>query len=143
MKDDRLRVPIDDPYLYAIGLAVFCFAKLEWNAVWCCEKIQSDYIPTIAAQRKAAGVIAGDLVRLASTHHDPVVRVSLGAGASDFAALVRRRNDLLHATPGTARSGHQRMYRKGVEWTIPMIDDLADECVHAGGVLNHHLHQAL
>ena len=41
MKDERLRVPIDDAYLHAAGLATICFARLEWNAAWCCEKMRA------------------------------------------------------------------------------------------------------
>lgn len=53
MKDDRLRVLIDAPYLSALGLATICFARLEWAAVRCCEKIQPGYTNTVGA--KTAG----------------------------------------------------------------------------------------
>jgi hypothetical protein len=40
MKDDRLRVPVEPDYVSALGLAVFVFAKLEWAAICCCERIK-------------------------------------------------------------------------------------------------------
>ena len=40
-KDDRLRVTLDDPYAHALGLALFCFARMEWDAIYCCEKIDA------------------------------------------------------------------------------------------------------
>lgn len=141
MKDDRLRVPIDDLYLHAVGLAVVCFARLEWDAVWCCEKMQSGYLNTI--RKKTAGQIASDLISLASMHPDPAVRISLGAAASDFKGMVNRRNDLIHANPGTALNGDQRLFRDHEEWTIAMINDAADAFVEVGGILNHHLHNIL
>jgi hypothetical protein len=44
MKDDRLRVPIDNAYVEALGRATYVFATLEWNAVWCCDRMQPNYI---------------------------------------------------------------------------------------------------
>ena len=44
MKDDRLRIPVAADYAAAIGLAAYVFACLEWDAVWCCERIKPDYI---------------------------------------------------------------------------------------------------
>lgn len=32
MKDDRLRIPVDDPYVASLGRAAYVFATLEWNA---------------------------------------------------------------------------------------------------------------
>ena len=140
MKDDRFRVPIDEPYLTAVGLAVICFARLEWNAAWCCEKIERGYIHTIEAKRKTAGDIAQDLARLARGHPDLKIREDLGKGAEEFVRLVRRRNALMHANPATAPNGDQRLFRNHVEWSIQMVNDVSDEFVEAGGVLNHHVH---
>lgn len=141
MANDRLRVPIDDPYLHALGLATVCFARLEWNAVWCGEKIQPGYIRTV--RKKTAGQIATDILRMAAGHPNPAIVLSLGAAAADFKALVGRRNDLVHANPGTAKSGEQRLFRNGAEWTIDTINNLSDEFVVVGGVLNNHFHNLL
>ena len=141
MKDDRLRVPIDAPYLNAVGLAVICFARLEWDAVWCAEKIQPGYIHSVG--KKMAGNIANDLIGLAAGHGDPAIVASLGTAAAEFKRLVDVRNAIMHANPGTSPSDEQRLFRHGSEWTIAMIDEAADAFVAAGSVLNHHHHHIL
>lgn len=141
MSDDRLRVPTDAPYLHAIGLAMICFARLEWDAVWCSEKMRPGYIRTIG--KKTAGRIADDLIKYAGTHTDPSVATSLGNAAAEFRRLVIVRNEIMHAKPGTSPTGKQRLFRNGTEWTIALIDDAADAFVVAGSVLNHHHHHIL
>lgn len=141
MKDDRLRVPIDGPYLHAVGLAMICFARLEWQAVWCSEKIRPGYIRSV--RRKTAGQIAHDLIAHSDNHSDPAVACSLGQAAAEFKRLVDVRNDIMHASLGTSPAGEQRLFRDGMEWTIPLIDDAADAFVACGGVLNHHFYNVL
>lgn len=141
MKDDRLRVPIDDPYLHAVGLAMVCFARLEWDAVYCCEKMQPGYINTVGG--KTAGQIANDLVALTAAHPNAAIVASLGPPAAAFKRLVGMRNGLIHANPGTAPNGDQRLFRHGTEWTIAMVNDAADDFVAAGTPLNHHFHHVL
>ena len=141
MKDDRLRVSTDEAYLHSVGLAIICFARLEWDAVWCCEKMQPGYLTTVS--KKTAGQIANDLVGLAAVQSDPTVVASLEAPAAEFKRLVGMRNDLMHANPATAPNGDQRLFRRGAEWTIALVDDAADEFVAAAQPLNHHLHHVL
>jgi hypothetical protein len=45
--NDRMRIPQDSAYFHAIGLAAVAFARLEWDAVWCCERLQAGYITTL------------------------------------------------------------------------------------------------
>lgn len=141
MKDDRLRVPIDDPYLHAVGLAVICFARLEWNAVWCCERLDPGYLTTIA--KKTAGDIANDLIARVAKHADPAVVASLAPLTAKFKHLTGVRNSLMHANPATAPNGDQRLFRHGTEWTIAMVDDAADAFTENSLGLNHHLHHVL
>lgn len=141
MTDERFLLPIDTPYLEAVGLAVFCFARLEWDAVWCCEKIQPGYIHTVGT--KTAGQIANGLVQLAANYSDVAIQASLGLAATQFKGHTKRRNDLMHGNPGTASSGDQRLFRNGREWTIPELNVLADEFTAAGGLLNRHHHHLL
>jgi len=143
MADERLLVPIDEPYLHAVGLAAICFARLEWDAVWCCEKLQPGYIPTIKAERKTAGRIAQDLIDLAARHPDETVNASLSEAASEFKRLTGRRNDLLHANLATSPEDEQRLVRDGLWWSIKDINEAADEFVRAARPLNHHLHRVL
>lgn len=51
-----VEVVADDAYLKAIGTAVYCFAILEWSAIYCGEKLKSGYIRRV--RKKTAGCIA-------------------------------------------------------------------------------------
>ena len=141
MKDDRLRIRIEPLFAQAIGVATYCFALLEWNAIWCCEKIQNGYISALG--RKSAGNIADDLVERVNGHFDPRIATGLAAGASEFKRLTGRRNDLLHANPGTAKNGDQHLFRFGSEWTIQTVNEVADEFTAAQIVLNDYFHKYL
>lgn len=136
MKDDRLRVPVDDEYMQAVGLATICFARLEWDAVWCCEKMQPGYASHLS--KKTAGRIADDLVKMAGHHTNPAIKESLGKAAAEFERLVGRRNDLVHGNPGTTKDDEQRLFRHGEAWSLQMVQDVADDFVAAGIPLNHH-----
>jgi hypothetical protein len=125
MKDDRLRVPIDVAFVEALGRATYVFATLEWNAVWCCERMQGNYIREL--RRKTAGVIADDLVHLAQARPDPKVRTACLKPAQEFKRLVDLRNGILHGKPGSTPTGEQRLFRDGSPWTPAMIDDAADQ----------------
>ena len=120
---------------------MICFARLEWDAVWCCEKMKTGYLHTVGT--KTAGHIANDLVALTLAHADPRIVASLGPLAAEFKRLVSKRNDLVHGNPATASNGDQRLFRNGVEWSIASVNDAADEFVTAGSLLNHHLHHVL
>src|SRR5689334_8743479 len=107
-KKDRLRVPVDDPYLIALGRAVYCFATLEWTVVHCVQKIgmqghnpnsSRHYIETVSA--KTAGQIAIDFNSAAVGITNAALRTAVQPLSDRFRALVHRRNDLLHANPGS------------------------------------------
>ncbi len=139
MKSDRLRVPVDEPYILAIGRATYVFATMEWNAVWCCERMQRNYIGSL--RRKTAGKIAIDLVRLA-------MPINLGRDgclgpAIEFLRLVEFRNGILHGKPGTSPTGEQRLFRDGIPWTSSMIDDAADQFADCSISLNLLLYNQL
>lgn len=140
---DRLRVPIDDLYLIALGRALYCFSSLEWMAVYCIQKIAEQghnpavtrhYVETVAA--KTAGQIARDFKDAADGIIYPALKLAVQPAADRFRALVQRRNDLMHANPGIALSGDQRLFRKGAEWTIPAIEDLSDKFTECSLTLN-------
>jgi hypothetical protein len=141
VKNDRLRVSIDEAFLSSLGLATLCFARLEWDAVWCCEKIEPGYIDTVT--QKTAGQIANDLIEKVSQIPDEILQQHLRADAESFQGLVRRRNDLVHAKPCTAPTGEQRLARDGIIWSIQMIDDLADAFTTCSITLNDHHHHNL
>lgn len=143
MKDDRNRVAIDAPYASAVGLAAYCFATCEWNAVWCAEKLKPGYIHTIEAKRKTAGVIASDLINLVNSVGDPTLKARLTAPAAEFQRLTSERNGLLHGNPATAANGDQRLFRHGAEWTIAAVDNFADQVTACLIELNDILHKHL
>ena len=130
----RLGVAVDDPYLVALGRAVYCFAALEWRAVLCVQKIAEKghnpatsrhYLESVAA--KTAGQIARDFMTATNGIIHPALRVAVQPAADRFRALTERRNDLVHATPGTAANGDQRLFLKGAEWTIADVEALSDK----------------
>lgn len=135
MKDDRLRVQLDSSYAEAIGRAVFVFARLEWDAIWICEKLDPDYINNL--RTKTAGRIANDLIGFTS----PLQNAAEFSGpCAEFKRLVGIRNRLLHGKPGTAVNGNQNLFDRGAPWTIAMINDAADEFSTCQIALNPLMH---
>lgn len=134
--NDRLLVPQDPAYFQSVGLATIAFARLEWDAVWCCHRLQTDYIGTIEQQRKTAGRIGQDLEGLFARISDLALRAKVMPFAVEFREVVLDRNGLLHGKPATAPNGDQRLFRHGTEWTIDAVDAFADRCVRAGSPLN-------
>jgi hypothetical protein len=124
MKDYRLRVSLDAAYETALGRAAFCFASLEWNVVWCCEKMKQGYINGL--DKKTAGRIAGDFRKHGLEQTPDKWRV-LSPIAAEFDRLVVVRNELFHGKPGTAPNGDQRLFHQGQEWTIDRVNEAADE----------------
>ena len=141
MVEDRLRVPFEAGYAGDIGLAVICFAICEWNAVWCAEKIEPGYIRT--KRRKTAGQIAKDLIRIAAKLPSEPFGDRLRDAATEFDRLTDRRNDLLHANPGTDADGSQRLFRDGVTWSPRDIQEFADQTTRCSEILNDILHTHL
>jgi hypothetical protein len=139
MKDDRLRIPVDKAYLTAIGRATYCFASMEWDAVYCGEKLNPGYVGKVAT--KTAGMIAEDIVGFAQLITDQGKQARYQTAADAFKRLVKRRNDLVHANPATVGSG-QRLVRHGTPWQATEIDGLADDfaaCSIELNDLHHHV----
>lgn len=143
MKDDRLRVTLDERYAHRLGLATFCFARCEWDAVWCCERLQPGYINTIEAEKKTAGTIAKDLRKLVERISDVVLKNLCRGPAEEFDRLTKQRNALLHGKPATSASGAQRLFKAADEWTPEAIEDLADEFTACQILLNDMVHKHL
>ena len=143
MSNDRDRLVIDDEYAHALGVAAYCFAICEWNAVWCAEKLQAGYVITIEAERKTAGRIATELEALTANISDAAIRLRGANAAADFVRVTKERNGLLHGKPGTAPGGEQRLFRNTGEWTIAAINRFADEAAACSIELNDLLHNHL
>lgn len=140
MSDEQLRIPQDNEYFHAVGMAAVAFARLEWNAVWCCERLEAGYINTIETNKKTAGTIGRDLRTMFSRVSDGVLRSRIEPLAADFSAIVEDRNGLLHGKPGTALNGDQRLFRHGFEWTVGAINDFSDWCAKVSLPLNNLLY---
>lgn len=84
MTDERYRIPQDEVYFQAVGLAAVAFARLEWDAVWCCERLKPGYITTVESGKKTAGVIAEDLKKLFSRISNSNLRAKLTPMAVEF-----------------------------------------------------------
>ena len=124
--------PVDEVYLIALGHALYCFIRLERMAVACVQKIAEKsynpkltrhYVETVSA--KTAIQIAGDFMAAADGMTDVGLKRVMKSAADRFRALAKRRNDLVHASPGTALNGDQRLFCNGSEWTTSDIEDLA------------------
>jgi len=126
MKDDRLRVPMENDYALALGRAIFIFTKLEWSAIECCEHIIPDSFHVLNLNERNAIILANKLISLAATL-PPSLRREVCIAAAEFDRLRKKRNDLLHVQPGTIADGAQRLIRDGLAWKVDMIDKVADD----------------
>jgi hypothetical protein len=143
VKNDRFRAPVDEAYVEALGRAAYTFARLEWDAVWCAEKMQPGYINTIESKKKTAGTIAKDLLKLVKNHSSSAVKAAALAPAQEFDRLVQIRNAILHGKPGTVSNGDQRLFKAGQVLTIDMVNDASDDFVAAQIELSDVLHKIL
>jgi hypothetical protein len=113
----------DHEYTSAIGRAVFAFARLEWLAVQCCEKIRAGSVEELS--ERTAGRVGDTLLHLAGELPASADRLELEGAASEFRAFVGTRNNLLHAKPGFNDQGQERLFRDGDQWTIGELEAVA------------------
>jgi hypothetical protein len=138
MAEERLRLEIDEPYLVALGTCLFVFASLEWNVVWCGEKIAPGFLT--ASRQNTAGRIAADFEPLAARVVDGIVRTRCIAASQEFRRLVHVRNAIMHAQPCTAPSGEQRLVREENLWTVAELEAAADQFATCSIKLNDLFH---
>jgi hypothetical protein len=113
----------DHEYTSALGCAVFAFARLEWLAVQCCEKIRAGSVEELS--ERTAGRVGDTLLHLARELPSTSDREELEAAAAEFRAYVGTRNNLLHAKPGYNDQGQERLFRAGDQWTIRELEAVA------------------
>jgi len=135
MTDDRERIPIDNEYVKALGLAVYAFARLEWQVVWCSEKINPGALRKITSEEMTAGAIAKHFANLVRNMPKSEAKADLAESAEEFASLVGKRNEIVHGKPCTAPTGEQRLSGSSI---IEIVDlaNAADSFVRCGGKLN-------
>ena len=124
VKDDRLRIDAEPAYTAALGLAVYAFATLEWQAIRWCERIRPGSFETL--HDRTAGRVADMLKQLVSELPASEQQRALEGAAADFQAFTRTRNNLVHAKPGTGHDGRPRLFRDGDQWTIEEMEGVAD-----------------
>ncbi len=139
MSEPRFRVPIEDDYATAVGRAAYIFAYLEWQVVWCAEKLQPGFLANLGI--KTAGQIGIEFEQLTLAVADDALKLAMHPLAQEFRSLVRERNSLLHGKPGTVSgSGQQRLFRNGVPWHIADLDSAADRFAACSIALNSNFH---
>lgn len=136
MKDDRLRQPGDREYLFEIGTATWAFAILEWNAAWCCERLEPNCLPAVA--ERTAGGVAKKLVQLVEALPGSSSRDALIADAKRFKELTQIRNGLMHGRPCT-HEGKARLADDEI-WTPERLQNTADDFSECSSKLNAHVH---
>ena len=141
MKDERLRIAVNPDYTSALGLAVYCFASLEWNAIQCCERIEPGSID--ALEDRTAGRVADTLVHLVKRLGTSKEQLELQSAAADFRFLVGTRNNLVHAKPGTTADGAEALFRHGDQWTLAELEGVADAFAGCSNRLNQSLQGVL
>jgi hypothetical protein len=126
---------MDDIYLKALGRAVWAFALLEWNAVWCCELLEPNYMqkPGRRGSIRTSDHIADDLISLLRKPSHPRIQSDWLLSAQEFKRLVKVRNSIFHGQPGRTPTGEQRLFRQGIAWTPETVDAAVAEfeaCSH-------------
>ncbi len=126
MSNERLRVVLDPAYANALGVALYCFALCEWNAIYCIQKHQPGYVAK--NQSTMAGTVAQKLCSITSKLSETPKKQKWERAAKTFCELVKtERNHLVHAKPATNEDGEQRLFYFDFEWTIERIEDVANK----------------
>lgn len=131
-KNDRLRTPIDPGYADLLGRALYCFARMEWDAAYICQELQDGYLKLVPT--KTAGNIARDLERLTSSLEIDAC-APFATWVSKFRELVEVRNKLVHGNPGSVDGG-QFLFNQGIPWTIERMNEAADDFTECQTHLN-------
>lgn len=141
MKDDRKRQPVKDNYALALGGAAYCFALCEWNAVWCCERIEPGRLTKIVGNELTAGAIAKVLFDLARNMPPSPQREELKRAAEKFLRVVELRNSIFHAKPCTDPSSGNAQLSAGEKiLQVSDLDAAADSFSECSIELNGLLH---
>lgn len=138
------RINVEDAYAAALGRAVYTFSYLEWAIAWTGDALAPGFLDRVVKQ--TAGQTANDFkTTVASCGRDPTLVAELGEYAETFAALVLRRNDLIHSTPHTAEDGQQRLLRqkKQIDWTLDEIAEATSEFEALAIIVNRVFHDRL
>lgn len=106
------RIPIDDDFAALLGKAVVAFGYYEWMTIYLIEWLgTADFVHTYSREKTltAAGVRRELEMAIAALPpaFSAVSRTDLDEVHDTFAALIDRRNALVHAHPATDADGSQ------------------------------------
>ncbi len=135
MKNDRLRCPVEKTYIEAIGLAAYTFSRLEWQVVWCMEKILPASIHKVVSEEMTAGTIAKKFIDATRNMPKSREREELNVLAQRFMELVQVRNNIMHGKPCTSQEGTQRLSGKNII-EVADLENAADDFTECAGKLN-------
>lgn len=139
MAGERLRQPIKPDYAHALGIATFCFAICEWNAVYCAERIKPGSLNKFVEDELTAGKIARKLLDLARNMPPIKERAEIIAAAQFFLDALPLRNSILHGKPCTDLNGDARLSGSSVI-EIEDLERAADVFITCSITLNRLLH---
>ena len=135
MKNDRLRSPVKNDYINAVGLAAFTFATCEWQVVWCSERIKPGSLNELVEDQRTAGKIAQFFVNLTRNMPRSKEREELRTAAEEFVRLVNIRNAIVHGKPCIGPNGEARL-SCGDVLEIVYLENAADEFTACAAELN-------
>lgn len=138
-KDRSLRQAVKHDYISALGMAAWSFASLEWQVVWCCEKIKPGSLQKIVDEEMTAGLIAKRFIDLTRNMQRSPEREELNVLARQFSSLVQLRNRILHGKPCTGPNGESRLSSAAV-LEIPDLERAADTFALYSSSLNTLFH---
>ncbi|MBU0522711.1 MAG: hypothetical protein KKC24_23785 [Gammaproteobacteria bacterium] len=141
MSNERLQYRMETGYAEALGLAAYMFARLEWNVVWCCERLEEGSVSEL--QELTAGVVRRRFGKLVLAIADDELRDELVKAADVFNPLVDLRNDLIHGTPCTHPSYGQCLNGNTGAWSIDRINQAADAFAECAIIFNGILYGSL
>jgi hypothetical protein len=115
MTTPKFRIPADDDYLLALGRAVYNFAYMEAGFVWAIRRLGDRTTTGLPFHETGATMEAKfrKAVKTTKLALPAKLRAELLDLAAEFGDAVDDRNNLLHATPFTAKGGAQRLSGKG------------------------------
>lgn len=141
MSDEGLSYRMENGYAEALGLAAYMFARLEWNVVYCCERMKEGSVSEL--KELTAGLVRKRFGKLILAVSDDDVRDQLIKAAEVFNPLVDLRNDLIHGTPVTHPEYGQCLKGKTGYWPITRINQAADAFAECAISFNGILYGAL
>jgi hypothetical protein len=133
-------VKLESGYAKAIGLAVWCFAGLEWNAVWCAERIMPGTLNDMMTKKMTAGDIAKRLRALVRKMPSSPDQEQLLAAAEEFVKLAETRNQILHGKPASTPDQRHRLNSKSGLLEVQEIRQASERFHECSGKLNHAFH---